>query len=686
MPRKGGAPGARRRVDGALAALVAHTPLVLGTAALGLFVSRAVLDRAGGPAVPLDDSYIHFQYARSLAELHPFRYTPGAAPTPGATSLLWPLVLAPFYALGLRGAALVFAGWTLGWVSLALLALETKRLADGLVRPAVAVAAGAMVVAFGGFAWFAASGMEVVPFAWLLTRAARRAAEWVDGGSSANGVSPPSRRELVLLAALCPLMRPEGAVASVAIAVVLALFPRGASRLLSGAALAGPLLPPVLCFLATGQAVASTALAKWLPLNPYFHGAHLVRAVLANVGVFFETLLDGRLWTSVFLPAGGRTVAVLALPAVVIAGVRRSLVPRALLVLGLGLAILIPTTYETFLVNRVRYIWPFAAAWMVGLAALADVVGDTLEHLLRRFGVSVSGIPVLLAGTLVGLFASQLPGSIDDLAESAHAVTSQQVAMARWAKAALPADARLGVNDTGATAYFGGHPTFDVVGLTTAGEARYWIAGPGSRFEHYEKLPLSALPTHFMVYPEWFALDTLLGEEITSRSVRHTILGGVTMAAYPARYDALGSGDLPSEWSTTGRKLVDSLDVADLESEAVHRYALLDATQARDTVVEQLDHVDGARTERSRDEFEMKLVAGGTLLARLGARSPVRLRIGAGGRTLSTRDLDADAWQEIVIPIPREFTGGTTTVVVAVVDEATAISGTFDSLHYWSYE
>ncbi|HEX7671406.1 MAG TPA: hypothetical protein VF395_17555, partial [Polyangiaceae bacterium] len=372
--------------------------------------------------------------------------------------------------------------------------------------------------------------------------------------------------------------------------------------------------------------------------------------------------------------------------AIAIAGVRTRKLPRALLVLMVALAILIPTTYETFLVNRVRYIWPFAAAWMVGLAALADVTGDAVERLLAAFGVSVSGIPVLLSGTLVGLFASQLPGSIDDLAESAHAVTSQQVAMARWARAALSTDARLGVNDTGATAYFGGHPTFDVVGLTTAGEARYWIAGPGSRFEHYEKLPRSVLPTHFIVYPEWFAVEPLLGEEITSRSVRHTILGGVTMAAYPARYDALGSGELPSEWSTAGRKLVDSLDVADLESEASHRYLLLDATQARDTVAEQRGHADGARTERSRDEFEMKLVPGGTLLARFGARLPVRVRVSAGGRILGTPDLDADAWQEIAIAVPREVAAGTSTVVVVVVDETTAISGTFDSLHYWSYE
>jgi hypothetical protein len=679
MPRGAGLPGTRAE------AILAYAPLAAATAALGIVTTRAVLARAGGPAVPLDDAYIHFQYARSIAELHPFRYTAGAAPTPGATSLLWPLALMPFYALGLHGEGLVFAAWALGWVSLGLLAHETKRLADGLVRPAVAIAAGAMVLAFGGYAWFAASGMEVVPFAWLVTRAARRAAEWIENDAPPGRLPrpiapPPTRRELVLLAALCPLMRPEGAIASVALAVTLALFPRGKSRLHAIAAFAGPLLPPLICFVATGQAVASSAMAKWLPLNPYYRGPHLVAAVLANVRVFFETLLDGRLWTSVFLPAGGRAVGVLALPALVVSGARRGRLPRAFLVLAVALAILVPTTYETFLVNRVRYIWPFAAAWMVGLATLAQVSGDAAERGLARLGVSVPNLPILLSGTLVGLLASRLSASIDDLAESAHAVTSQQVSMARWSKDGLASGARVGVNDTGAAAYFGGHPTFDVVGLTTAGEARYWTAGPGSRFEHYETLSADALPTHFLVYPEWFAIDALLGEEITTRSVRHTILGGVTLAAYSARYVALRSGELPTEQSVAGRHLVDSVDVADLESEASHHYLLFDATQARNAVAEELDHADGERTERRRDRFEIRVAPGGTLIARWGARAPLRIRVLAPGRTLGTPELDADAWQEAAIAVPNDLPGGAVTIDIE------AVSGTFDSLHYWSYE
>jgi hypothetical protein len=655
-------------------ALLAYAPLAAATAALAFITTREVLSRGGGPACPLDDAYIHFQYARSIAELHPFRYTPGAAPTPGATSLLWPLTLAPFYAAGLHGARLVWVAWALGWTALALLAVEARRLAAGLVRPQVAIAAGAMVMAFGGNAWFAASGMEVVPFAWLITRAVRCAADWVEGSE------PPRHRELLVLALLAPLMRPEGALAALLVAAALAYRPRRGGPWPALAALACPAIPPMVCWLATGQAVTSTAVAKWLPLNPYYSGGRLLPAVLANVGTLFGTLLDGRQWTSVFLPAGGRLLALLALGALPLSGVKTGRLPRSLGVLALALGMLLPTTYETFLVNRVRYVWPFAAAWFVALAALAELLGAECERLMPRLGIRLDHAPLLFAGAAVGLLGSRLEPSIADLAGSADAVSRQHVSIATWAHDELPRDARVGVNDTGAIAYFSDHATFDIVGLTTAGEARYWTAGPGSRFEHYEHLARERLPTHFIVYAEWFGIDTLLGEELASRTVRHTILGGTTMSAYVARYETLGSGEHPRDIVMQGARQIDALDTADLDDERSHGYLALDATQARNVVIAGFECADGARTERRRDHFTLRLAPGGPIVARWGAKVPGRVRVRVDGGVVVTADLDGLAWQEVRIATPGDLVAGVHAIDVE------AESGTFDSLHYWAFE
>jgi hypothetical protein len=146
---------------------------------------RSVLEKTGGvPAVPLDDAYIHFQFARSFAVGKPLVYSPGCGAVGGATSLLWPLLLAPGYALGLRGHAIVWEAWALGFVSLGFLAHEAQRAARRLASPVGAAGAAVLVLSFGANSWFAASGMEVVPLAWLMLRSVRRAAEWSERPSA----------------------------------------------------------------------------------------------------------------------------------------------------------------------------------------------------------------------------------------------------------------------------------------------------------------------------------------------------------------------------------------------------------------------------------------------------------------------------------------------------------------------
>src|SRR5262249_22108523 len=154
---------------------------------------------------------------------------------------------------------------------------------------------------------------------------------------------------------------------------------------------------------------------------------------------------------------------------------------RAAFVVALALGMLVPTTYETFLVNRVRYIWPFAPGLIVGLGTLAESIGGLSDEVPERLRRAAALVPVILVGALVGFVGSRLGPSMDDLATSSEAVFLQQVALGKWAGAHLPEDARIGVNDTGAIAYFSSRTTFDVVGLTSAGEARYWAAGAGSR-------------------------------------------------------------------------------------------------------------------------------------------------------------------------------------------------------------
>jgi hypothetical protein len=235
------------------------------------------------------------------------------------------------------------------------------------------------------------------------------------------------------------------------------------------------------------------------------------------------------------------------------------------------------------------------------------------------------------------------------------------------------------VNDTGAIAYYSGRRVFDVVGLTTAGEARYWAAGPGSRFEHYEHLPRAQLPTHFIVYPGWFGLDDLLGRCLLERTVTGaSVLGGATMSACEADYRALGTGARPA--APLEPALLDELDVADLESEAAHAYQLLPARRVANQLYVHHNVADGGRAERSRDEFELRLEPGGKLVARVIVDAPLVLRVQASGQTLGEVSLSSGGWHEAELSVPSRIGPGLQRV------EVSASRGEqLTSLHYWSY-
>lgn len=650
--------------------LFVAAPVIVATYA----TARILTETGGQLAVPLDDAFIHFQYARSVATMAPLVYTPGQAPAPGATSPLWVLVLAPFWGLGLRQEWIICAAWLLGWISFGLLAFEAQKVSKPLTTHAGSLACFGACICFGAFIWCAASGMEIMPFAWLLLRTARRSSQWAE--LDANQPGRPKKRELLALAAATALMRPEGFISSLWIGLTLGIYGVGRARLWSLPAALTALVPSALNFIVTGQARTTSSMVKWLLFNPHYSVADSLAKSLENARFFYTSILDGGPYTATFVPEGGRFIAVLALPALLVAGYRTGHLFRACALAWVGAAILIPTTYESYLVNRLRYIWPFAAPWLIGLVALADSLGQLPTRWHPRWAV----VGFILNGGLVVCLATRIVESANDLATSAGAILRQQMSLGRWARANLPKDSRIGLNDAGAIAYFSDRATFDIVGLTTAGEAEHWMAGPGSRFEHYERLKPEVRPTHFFVYRQWFDLDPLLGEFLTERHVpAATILGAPTMVAYRANYAPLNSATLPDSIGSV--PIHDRLDVADLLSERQHEYEPSEATRIENRVFTLGDRVDGGRAGHQSERFVLDLVPDGLLVARLGAPVPMQLGVFVGKERVATWSLSVAAWQQRVLRLPRSIKGAKARVAVV------AQAGTqFSSLHYWVTE
>jgi uncharacterized ParB-like nuclease family protein len=646
-----------------------------------------LLSRVGHPGAALDDAYIHFQYAKAIADLHPLRFQAGQPITSGATSMLWPALLAPFWKLGLRDEAILWPAWGLSFVALGGLAWEASKLTERLAGRAAQIGAGAMVLSFSGFTWCAASGMEVVPFAWVIARATRRASEWVEAPASQR--TPRKAGELIALAWAAALFRPEGTLQALMVAGALVAFPRipnWKERVRGAGALAAAFALPLLLWAVTGSARSNTAVAKLLPGNPYFVGDALIERVVLQVRQLVNTLLNGEVWSAEFLPHNGAPVFMAGLGALALLGWQRKARFRAAVVLLLALTMFAPCFYNTFLWNRLRYLWPFTTGWLVGLACLAQVVGDLLASVRARWRLATP----LLCGAFAGMLAMKLEGTMDDVAWSASGIDRQQVALGRWAAENLPDDARIGLNDTGAIAYFGGKTTFDVVGLTTAGEARYYVAGPASRLEHYENLArekgLTSLPTHFIVYPEWMGLPMLLGDSLKEATVSdsgRSILGGETMVAYTADWSSLGSGEKP--WTPDFGEPVDVLDVADLESEAAHQYALLGAHENEEIARDEPnprgeDIIDGGRSRRVQDRFVMHLHAGvnARCLVRFEGPPEAKAEVFANGERVATVAVDFEpSWVERPFDIPARLAAANTLVVVH------PSGGLLTTFHYW---
>ena len=124
-----------------------------------VFYGSLLRQTHGAWSAPLDDVFIHFDYARATARGYPFQWSEGNGFSSGNTSLTYPFVLAAGYLAGFRGisimvwAAIVACLSTFGFLlGVARLAEPLGRWAKYLIPPAV--------LSLGALDWSLFSGME----------------------------------------------------------------------------------------------------------------------------------------------------------------------------------------------------------------------------------------------------------------------------------------------------------------------------------------------------------------------------------------------------------------------------------------------------------------------------------------------------------------------------------------------
>ena len=529
--------------------------LLTATAALGFYLPA--LQKTGGdwPA-PLDDVFIHFDFARAAAQGHPFEWIAGQGFSSGETSPLYAFVLAAGYLVGFRGL------WLGAWaaiVACASLVVLMRSLRE-LARPApwwVSGLGASMVVAIGILDWTWFSGMEVALFAALLGRAlcaARRArdaspttrsrAQWICGGWGA----------------LLVVTRPEAAVLVAVFAVIVARRAGARSAILALARVGlGGALATLGVFAAnralTGDAMSAGARLKLLSENPYYSDIDRAREALLNLLHAKWKILDALSVHSPFWPI---------LPALAFAGLfsRRT---RALTVACLAGAIgwtLLVSWNSAARYQNFRYYMPalvlVLVATTLGLAALA-----------RRRSLGRIGFGLGLAGVLLAI--PSIPRQITFFRDAAANIHDQQVETGRRLAVLMPSGARVLVGDAGAIPYVSGHHAIDALGLggyRGMPVARAATHGEAATVELLQRLAPSERPAYLALYPNWFSgITQTFGREIDRVVIANNVIcGGSVKGIYLADWRALDGDDEP-ELGT-----VDALDVADVISETQHAY------------------------------------------------------------------------------------------------------------------
>jgi hypothetical protein len=649
--------------------------------AIGLtFTSYLILGHTASTAsagdfliLPLDDTYIHFQYARMIAQGDPFRYHPNDPATSGATSLIYPFLLAVGYKLGFTGTNLAL--WAIGiggvaWFAATWLVYRLINIVDAS-RPLIAFLIALAFGVSGGLAWAALSGMETALIVCLTLYVLDRAVRGDLRGVVIGGV-------------LCAITRPEGAIVAVLAAgyvVIPLLFPRlkprailkvvrqnfESSPVLQRRVHIGWLLgifaiflaiaiQPALNYALTGTFTASGMQAKSILYNIPFDLPTAIAAVFNNFGRAWLELLTGL----------DRDGVIYFAPVLLVIGLIGAVFSRATRRPALLVLLVIAGNFAALSILETAF-WQFKRYQQPAIALAFVAFGWYVIRQTKYPKLLFAGFMVIFSVLASGLFAMLYRDNV-------YEVASLQVPLGRYVHSITTPQDRIAVHDIGVMAYIGERPVYDVVGLATLGVASAWRSGPGAV---YEQLRAStSRPTHMAIYEEPHGLsyfkNTPLFMETLRRFPSTNIPRNVASAAsgqIVTRIDWSGAtvADKPIQPALEGFVLTDQLNIANLDDERAHRYQSAPAdligyateTFYQPTLNSDAKFLDGGRRV-NREQFTIRTTPNQELfwMIRVHPRSTAHLTLYADDQRVGALVQPGDLggrWLEIAAIIPARY-------------------------------
>lgn len=642
--------------------------LALGGLLLLLAAYALTAHAAGDGAwvLPLDDAYIHQQYACQLADGAWYQYNTGDLPTSGATSFIYPYLLAIGCGLGWRELSLAWWAVLIGALGLWLSSVAVYALARVFVAQRGAVFAMLLFLFASPLAWHTMSGMETL----LMVTSTL----WV-----VLGFALQKWRVLLVSLVVLGVTRPEGApMVLVVLTAVLLERERWQLRrrwkwwLLPLGVLT---VQPLVNVLFTGSWVATGNQSKSiLATLPPDWGSIASRVLINWAQMWREFLLGDSAIGVLYTPPLLGVVALFGL-AIVLHRRDTRLLAVVMLLWLLGVSLAIATLDNAF--------WHFKR-YQVPLLALLYPLAAWGAWALRRWRALVWG-GVLVAFVSLPMLTTTF---LSYYAQNVGYVVAQPLAMARWLRANTPPTALVAVHDVGMMRYMGQRATLDMVGLTSRGLASYWRNSVGSVVEALRHARPDYIASYGrghgygLAYLEATRLyaQPLAVFDVGALPPTNVALAASVQAIYQPDWEAIGDAALPVQasslhylgWLSADPRrafaLATEVNVADIASEAAADYSW-QSTYVGGFISEAYDFetvgcaqncrvLDGGRRLNGRERFDVALdpQKDALLITRVHPQHDGTLDVAVNGVVVATRTLPAQAgmWLELATWLPRE--------------------------------
>ncbi|MEW6608399.1 MAG: hypothetical protein AB1414_13295 [bacterium] len=668
------------------------------TAITILYVTSTFYYTGGHFFLPTDDSFLSFHYAKQLSQGQPFQYNSGESPTTGARSLLWTILLAPGFFIGLDGNGIIGYSFLLGILFLFLSSWLIFRIGEILFNQMLGIIASLLFLLNGPISWGYLSGTEIGLFSTLIL-----ATLYFLGQEQDNGYKK------IIFGSLLAIAHPDGIILAFLLTLILVLNlifkgerPKPKSLYLVIPAIVG-LSCICLNLILTGNVYSTFLQAKSQLFSPNMplpevlaksikFYAYLLKEIFGGFNGAYSEMIDANVGQTAtyFAPFAFLFFLLGSLPLVVKEIYSQKLgfnfLTMSWFFLGIGLtAITFPTDYS-WNITIIPYYPLFFIGVVIGIYQVSQMISVQVTTLsLKDIFYSISSFFLIFSLFSTSFFVVVYGKSCKD---NYH----QKIGLVKWVKENLPANITAAMSGINTLRYYENRNFIDLTGVGTKGLAKPYQNGVGSIFEWLEDK--KSYPDCFILDKLDFSRSGLLQNQLYSAKVVG-VRAIEPINVYQANWNLANSGEQPVT-SFGGYKLVDKIDVANLTNEGEHNYRFWDAEPGLNvpTYVYELSClnserkvIDGGRILSGGESMVVKTQPGHEMKIMMRTTGALKLNVLINEKYCKTwvdeRNY-GNLWVESILTIPGKWiTSDQTKIHIEIKNFQ---QDTYSVAHYWFFQ